>query len=145
MSGSQKDIDRRFGKFGIVSFTSQTKVNDFIDYLEEGKVMATQCRSCGATFFPPRADCSHCMSSETDWKEVVGRGRLLCFSQLHFAPVGFENDLPYCIGVLDYSDFKVFGRIDKAIAIRDIHVGMDMKTEACKLENGQLSYVFKKA
>ena len=53
-----KDIDDRFKKFGTVSFTATTKVNDFIDFLEQGKVMGTLCRGCGLKFFPPRADCS---------------------------------------------------------------------------------------
>ncbi|RLB37641.1 MAG: DNA-binding protein, partial [Deltaproteobacteria bacterium] len=39
--GKKKDVDTRFSRFGTVSFTSITKVNDFIDYLEQGKVMGT--------------------------------------------------------------------------------------------------------
>jgi uncharacterized OB-fold protein len=42
-------------KFGTVSFTKTTRVNDFIDHLENGKVMYTHCKTCGADFFPPRA------------------------------------------------------------------------------------------
>ncbi|MCK4429960.1 MAG: DNA-binding protein, partial [Candidatus Aminicenantes bacterium] len=52
----KKEIDDRFKKFGTKSFTSVTKVNDFIDNLENGKVMATRCKDCGIVFFPPRAD-----------------------------------------------------------------------------------------
>ena len=35
----KKEIDDRFKKFGTVSYTSVTKVNDFIKYMEEGRVM----------------------------------------------------------------------------------------------------------
>ncbi|MCF8025250.1 MAG: zinc ribbon domain-containing protein [Desulfobacteraceae bacterium] len=145
MAETKKNIDERFSNFGVVSFTAQTKVNDFVDYLKDGKVMATQCGLCGTVFFPPRADCFRCMDSEMKWREVAGKGKLMCFSQLQFAPVGFENDLPYCIGVLDYAEFKVFGRIDSSIALEELSIGMEMTTEACRLENGQLSYIFKKA
>ena len=31
---AKKEVDDRFKKFGTVSFTSITKTNDFIDYLE---------------------------------------------------------------------------------------------------------------
>ena len=55
--GKKKEVDDRFKKFGTVSFTSITKINDFIDSLEKGKVMGTRCKGCGLAFFPPRADC----------------------------------------------------------------------------------------
>lgn len=141
----KKEIDDRFKKFGTVSFTSVTKVNDFIDHLKEGKVMATRCKDCGMVFFPPRADCYKCFSSNMEWLEVSGTGKLVSFSKLEYAPVGFENDLPYCIAVLDYGDYKIFGRITSNIPEEEIKLGMEMKTVVNKLPNGQLNYVFEKA
>lgn len=139
-----KEIDDRFKKFGTVSFTSVTKVNDFIDYLERGKVMGTRCTNCEMVFFPPRADCFKCLSSAMEWFEVEGMGKLITYSKLRYAPVGFEDDLPYCLAVLDYGDYKVFGRISNEIPEEEIQIGMEMKTAANKLPNGQLNYVFKK-
>jgi len=51
---AKKEVDDRFKKFGTVSFTAITKTNDFISYLEEGKVMGTKCNECGAVYFPPK-------------------------------------------------------------------------------------------
>jgi uncharacterized protein len=141
----KKEIDDRFKKFGTVSFTSVTKTNDFIKYLEEGKVMATKCKKCGEIFFPPRADCYKDLSSDIEWIEVTGKGTLLTFSRLEYGPVGFEADLPYTIAVLDYGKFKVFGRIAGNVPGNDLKIGMQMKTIANKLQNGQLNYVFDKA
>jgi uncharacterized OB-fold protein len=145
MAKKKKEVDDRFKKFGTVSFTSITKVNDFIDYLEKGKVMATKCKECGLVFFPPRADCYQCLSSNMEWIEVSGTGKLVSYSKLEFAPVGFGDDLPYAIALLDYGDFKVFGRIADDVPEAEIAVGMDMKTVANELPNGQLNYVFQKA
>ena len=86
----KKPEDVRFGKFGTVSFTQTTRVNDFIDYLENGNVMYTHCNACGMDFFPPRADCAGCLSSDMGWREVVGTGKLVSYSQLKYAPVGFR-------------------------------------------------------
>lgn len=141
----KKEIDDRFKKFGTVSFTAVTKVNDFIDFLEQGKVMGTRCSACGTAFFPPRADCYNCLDSKVEWFEVSGTGKLVTFSKLKFAPVGFEDDLPYSIAVLDYIDFKIFGRIAGDIPEEEIELGMAMKTIANRLPNGQLNYVFTKA
>ena len=145
MSKPQKEEDVRFAKFGTVSFTKTTRVNDFIDHLEKGKVMTSQCKNCKATFFPPRADCCQCLSSDMQWREVSGRGVLVSYSQLKFAPIGFEGDLPYSIAVLDYGDFRVFGRIDNALDPEEIKIGMAMTTAVNELGDGRLNYVFKKA
>ena len=141
----KKPEDVRFGKFGTVSFTKMTKVNDFIDYLENGKVMYTHCKKCGADFFPPRADCAGCLSSDMEWREVSGTGKLVSYSQLKYAPVGFDGDLPYSIALLDYGDYQVFGRLDSGLDTAEVKIGMDMITVANQLPSGQINYVFKKA
>ncbi len=93
----KKEEDLRFKKFGTVSFTAITKTNDFVGYLEQGKVMGTKCKDCGMTFFPPRADCYKCLASNVEWFEVTGKGKLVTYSKLEYGPVGFEADLPYAI------------------------------------------------
>ena len=144
MANKKKELDERFSRFGTVSFTAISKVNDFIDYLAQGKVMGTRCKKCGTLHFPPRADCAECFSSDVEWFEVTGAGKLVSFSKLMYGPVGFEEDLPYSIAVLDYGDYKIFGRISKDIPDEQLKIGMEMKTWPITLPNGQLSYVFTK-
>ncbi|MFO8163041.1 MAG: Zn-ribbon domain-containing OB-fold protein [Thermodesulfobacteriota bacterium] len=139
---AKKEVDDRFKKFGTVSFTAISKTNDFISYLEEGKVMGTRCKECGAVYFPPRSDCSKCLNSTMEWFEVTGTGTLLTFSELKYGPVGFEDDLPYTIALLNYGDYKVFGRISSEIPYEELSVGMELKTTFNTLPNGQLNYVF---
>ena len=145
MSKKQKQVDDRFKKFGTVSFTSITKINDFIDHLEQGRLMGTRCKGCGTFFFPPRADCYKCLASDVEWAEVSGTGKLVTYSKLEYAPIGFGDDLPYAIGVLDYGDHKVFGRIAGDLSEDEIKVGMEMKAVVNTLPNGQLNYIFQKA
>jgi len=145
MAKKEKDIDVRFGKFGTISFTSTTKVNDFIDRLEQGKISGSKCKGCGKVYFPPQADCNICFGKDMEWVDVSGKGKLLTYSRLEYAPVGFENDLPYSIALLDFGDYKVFGRISSDIPEDEIKVGMSMKVVTNRLPNGQLNYVFQKA
>jgi len=141
----RQEVDDRFKKFGTVSFTGISKVNDFIDYLQDGRVMATRCRDCGRAFFPPRADCCDCLTSDMDWFEIDGTGRLVTYSRLEFAPIGFQEDLPYSIALLDYGPYKVFGRLAGDLADDEVKIGMAMRTVVNRLPNGQLNYVFQKA
>jgi len=143
--GKKKEVDDRFKRFGTVSFASITKVNDFVGHLDEGKVTGTRCKDCGAVFFPPRADCYKCLTSNMEWFDVSGTGKLVSYSKLEYAPVGFEGDLPYCIALLDYGDYKVFGRLAGDLPQEEVEVGMDMKTVVNELPNGQVNYVFEKA
>jgi len=142
--GKKQAIDERFSKFGTVSFTATTKTNQFIDFLEKGQVMGSRCLDCGLVFFPPRADCYHCLNSDMEWFEVTGTGKLVTYSKLTFAPIGFEADVPYAIALLDYGAYKVFGRIAGDIPDENIQIGMELKTVVNTLENGQLNYVFAK-
>lgn len=142
---AKKEMDVRFSKFGTVSFTGISQVNDFIDYLEQGKLMGTRCRTSGRYYFPPRAHCYESMSADMEWFEVTGSGKLVSFSTLKYAPTGFKEDLPYTIALLDYGDYKVFGRIDPAVSEADLAVGMEMRAVPGKTLNGQLTYAFQKA
>ena len=143
--GHKKEADLRFQKFGTVSFTATTKINDFIDHLEKGQIMGTRCNGCGKVYFPPRADCCQCFASDMQWFEVSGSGTLTAFSRLSYAPVGFEEDLPYALAVLDYGDYKIFGRIADDISEEELQVGQSMKAVVNRLPNGQLNFVFTKA
>ena len=143
--GKKKNVDDRFKKFGTVSFTSITKVNDFIDFLKKGKIVGTRCKGCGLVFYPPRADCYQCLSSDMEWFEVSGTGKLVTYSKLEYAPVGFGDDLPYAIALIDYGEYKIFGRIAGDLSDDEIKVGMEMKTVVNELPNGQLNYVFQRA
>ena len=142
---AKENVDDRFKRFGSVSFVSISRVNDFIDYLDKGKLMGTRCTQCGRSFFPPRADCFQCRASAMEWFEVDHAGELAAFSTLMYAPAGFEKELPYTIAVLDYGDVRVFGRTDPAIPVEELRVGMRMKSVVTKTAEVRLTYVFQKS
>jgi len=134
-----------FERFGAVSFTAQTKVDRFVDLLDEGQVAGTECKGCGKKHFPPRADCSECFSSDMEWFEISGPGKLVSFSTLMYAPTGFEDYLPYAIALADFGEVKVFGWMSKDLEEEDMEIGMDVKVAPVKLPGEKVSYEFKKA
>lgn len=142
---AKNELDMRFAEFGTVSFAGVTQVNDFIGYLEKGKLMGTRCRTCGKNFFPPRAHCFDCLAGEMEWFEVEGEGELVSYSTLQYAPTGFTEEIPYTIALVDYGEYKVFGRIDGSLPEPELSVGMKLKAAAARTSNGRLTYAFKKA
>ncbi|MDP2718234.1 MAG: Zn-ribbon domain-containing OB-fold protein [Dehalococcoidia bacterium] len=135
-----------FERFGTVSFTTETKAADFINYLEKGQVSATRCKKCGRVYFPPRVQCADDLTTEVEWTSLSESGTLLTFTQVNYGPSGFENDTPYTLAVVEFDEgIRVFGRLDKTIPSGDIKVGMKLRAERLNLAEGKISYQFVKA
>lgn len=130
-----------FEKFGRKSFTGATKVSKFVDFLSDGKIMGTVCKKCGTKYFPPRADCANCLSSEYDWFELPKEGTLETYTIAYYAPYGFEMDCPYGMGVVDFgSNLKLFARISKEIRDEELKTGLKVTVRPVKYEDGQIAF-----
>lgn len=130
-----------FEKYGIVSFTAEAKVAPFVDYLVQGKIMTTKCKECGKIFFPPKADCPRCLSSNIEWTEINSTGTLLTFTKVNYGPSGFENETPYILGIAEFEEgVKILGRVSKEINPKDVAVGMKVRLAPAKLANERLIY-----
>jgi len=81
-----------------------------------------------------------------EWFEITGTGQLISYSTLIYAPTGFEQDLPYTIGLVQFSkDLKLFGRLSQEIKGEKIKIGMKLKATPIKLPNSRVSYEFREA
>jgi uncharacterized OB-fold protein len=135
-----------FEKFGKIGYISETRVADFVKYLEKGKIMATRCRRCGQLYFPPRADCPDDMSTDMTWEELSGRCKLLTYTTAHFAPTGFQEDLPYTLALAHCEEnVNVYAVLNKDIKENEIHIGMALRLTPLRLSNGRITYELKKA
>ena len=131
-----------FDNFGTVSFTTEAKAVEFVTYLEQGKVMTTRCQACGTRHFPPKMDCPRCLSSDVDWVEIGGTGKLATYTIVTYGPTGFENDAPYTLAIADFNGLRVFGRLSRDINEADIKVGMELKVVPVRLPDDRVSYEF---
>ena len=63
------------------------------------------CNSCGEHQFYPRGVCSHCLSSELEWREASGNGTIYSYSVNHRAPhPGFADDLPFVLAIVELEE-----------------------------------------
>lgn len=77
----------------------------FYQSLGQSKLMGTVCKSCGELHLPPRPICTHCKSSNMEWREFSGKGKLAAYSVIFIAPTamlneGYSRTNPYCAGVV---------------------------------------------
>lgn len=134
-----------FERFGRISYTKETKVADFVTHLEEGRIMGTRCKECGKLHFPPRADCADCLSSDVEWVELSGRGKLITYTTANFAPVGFEDEAPYTLALAELEEGpRVFAHLSKDISADETKIGMEVKLAPVRPSEGRITYELRK-
>ena len=117
-----------FSWFGKVNFVPYSKVSDFAIHLKDGRLMGTTCKSCGYTTFPPRDDCPECLSDEYEFKEFSGRGTIYTLSRIAAAPTGFEDMVPYTVGVVDLEEAgRLLAWIGERIPEEEARIGLDVQ------------------
>jgi len=138
-----------FKIFGKVNFTPYTKVSHFAQELREDRIVGTKCKKCGETYFPPRADCTNCMSNEMEWRNYNGKGKLATFTTIHAAPTGFDDMAPYTIGVLDLDEGgRLLAWVDKDnVKEEELKIGMELKAVPMimeEIEELKVIYILRK-
>jgi uncharacterized OB-fold protein len=117
-----------FKWFGKVNYSPFTKVADFAQHLKDGRIMGSRCKTCGASSFPPRADCEVCMSGDFEFSEVTGKAKLNTFTKIVAAPTGFEDVTPYIVGVVDLEEGgRALAWFGDSIKEDEIKIGMDLQ------------------
>ena len=134
-----------FEKFGKVNFVKETKLHDFIRFLEDGKIAATKCKKCKKLHFPPRADCDSCQSNEMEWVTLSDKCKLIIYTNVHFAPPRFRYDCPYPLALAQFQEgLRVFAPLSKEIKEEEIKIGMDLKLTVTKLIGDKIIYELRK-
>lgn len=102
-------------------------IESFYNFVNDGKLMAAKCGSCGALLLPPRPLCTHCFSTDFEWVELNKRGKLLTFTVIHVSPVQFQSMAPYTVGIVRMQHgLKLPGMI-RGIDPEKIKIGMDLE------------------
>lgn len=132
-----------FEKFGVVTHMKESRAEEFVNYLEQGEVMATRCTHCEANYFPPQVDCPKCLVTDMEWFEIQGSGALLTYSTVHYGPFGFEDKAPYTLGVAEFAKgIRIFATLSRDIKESEVKVGMKVKVAPAHLADDKISYEF---
>ncbi len=66
----------------------------------------------------------------------------MTFTRAIYAPAGFEEDVPYVLGLADFGDgIKLFGKMDKSLSDDTIKMGMKVKVRIVDLDGDRTSHV----
>jgi len=119
-----------------------TRINKFFQNLKEGKLTTTKCKNCGKLLWPPRIVCPECFSETLEWVDLGVDGELYAFTEMRLgAPLGFVEDVPFCIGLVKIGGLLISARIDDA-KYEDLKIGDKIRLKIVELEDGRVFYRF---
>jgi uncharacterized OB-fold protein len=105
-------------------------------------LIGTICSGCSKKFFPPRAVCPDCGENCNEFS-FCGEGIIESFTIIHAAPAGFEEKIPYTIGLVKLKE----GPVISSQIIGNVGIGKSVKNVFRRLcvdgKDGLIHYGFK--
>ena len=75
------------------------------DAAREHRLVAPRCCACATLFLYPRSTCPACLSTEHDWVQLSGRGRVYTFTVVRQAAhPAFADDVPYVFAIVELDE-----------------------------------------
>jgi uncharacterized OB-fold protein len=98
MASAEKKLEKPLPRPGHES-------RPFWEGAKAGKLMLPRCDACGEFWFPPSERCPHCLSTNFQWREAKGEGRIYSFVVYHrvYHPA-FEADVPYVVAIVELDE-----------------------------------------
>jgi len=112
-----------------MSEAPQFTIEQFYNFMNEGKVMGAKCRNCGKIMLPPRPICMQCYSENLEWIEIGKRGRLLTYTIIHVAPPQFQHLTPYAVGIVELENGLRLPGMIRDVDFDKIKIGMELEIE----------------
>lgn len=104
-------------------------IDQFYQFLIQGKLMAGKCQKCGKLHLPPRPLCDNCYGTQFEWVPVSGKGKLLTYTIIHVAPQNFQDLAPYVIAIVELDDgLRIPGMI-QSVSQEQLEIGMTLNLD----------------
>jgi hypothetical protein len=92
------------------------------------ELVVQRCKGCGAYRFPARELCSRCLSRDSAWERVSGRGTLFSFAVMHQAShPGFAAEVPYAVVTVELDEGARLLSNVVGCAPNDLRIGMPLE------------------
>ncbi len=85
--------------------TPTVDTQEFWDSVRRHHMAIQRCDQCGSFRWPPNRACPECMSFESTWALVSGRGKVYTFILMHqLYHQGFASELPYPVAIVELEE-----------------------------------------
>jgi uncharacterized OB-fold protein len=112
---------------------------EFLEALDQEKIMKTVCTQCGAEYLPPRQHCQKCLS-ECKFEEFTEReAKLRSYVVVEFAPESLSSRAPYVVAIGEFpSGLRLTAHITNLMSMPE--VGMPLKLGFEHIDDKKISY-----
>ncbi len=104
------------------------ELEPFFAAAREGRLVVQRCLSCGQLRFPARNLCSDCLSTDSEWTSVCGRGAVYSFFWMHqvYHPA-FADEVPYPVVVVELEEGPRMTTNLQGCTRDTLHVGLPVE------------------
>ena len=111
------------------------------------RLQGTACLACGTLHFPPREVCRACRSRELEPRYLKGEGTLASYTVVYQPPNGFEEQVPYAVGLVDLVEGPRLTAMLADVDPDTLEIGLPVEMVIRKLtedgEDGAIQYGYK--
>jgi uncharacterized OB-fold protein len=76
-----------------------------------------------------------------DWIKISSRGKLISFTTAQYGPSGFENRVPYTLGIVEFLEsIRVLSPISTIINPETLRVGMELQLRPIILGENRVGF-----
>ncbi|MBY8982205.1 MAG: Zn-ribbon domain-containing OB-fold protein [Candidatus Lokiarchaeota archaeon] len=84
-------------------------IESYLENIQNKKLMGSKCKDCGEMYVPIRKLCTKCNSTNMEWMEMSGEGKLAAFTSItvgtpFFIKKGYDRKKPYCFSVVTLNE-----------------------------------------
>jgi len=92
------------------------------------ELLIQRCRDCGHYRFPASGLCPKCMSTDTEWAKVSGRGTVYSWTIFHYLyHPAFAQDIPYNVAIVELEEGPRLHTNIVGCRNEDIYIGMPVE------------------
>jgi uncharacterized protein len=96
------------------------------NYNDRYKLNGYKCTNCGKTYFEKKGLCE-CGNLDFAELEFSGKGKIVSFTKIHSGPSVYEEQTPYCVGIIDLEEgARITSQIVDA-NYEDLEIGMKVE------------------
>jgi len=87
---------------------------EYWEHTKDSQLAMPYCKDCEEFFFYPRERCPACTSTDVEYRQVSGRGKLVTYTTIHRAPTkNYQEMVPYVNVLVDLNEgVRMMGNID---------------------------------
>ena len=83
---------------------AKISVKEYLEALNENRLLGLKCLECGFITAPPRPACRKCSAQNMEVVELCGKGKIVTFTSIHIPPESRRGQTPYIVVLVELEE-----------------------------------------